>query len=122
MSRTVLRDDQWERTAPLLAGKPGDCRVTGQHNRLFIEAVLWICRTGVPWRDLPGDLGNWHTTFTRYNRWSKSGRWETIFTALSQDADFEYLMVDGSIARVHQHGAPKKQLRKQKRWASREAG
>ena len=122
MSRTVLRDDQWKRIEPLLAGRSGDCGVTGKHNRLFIEAVLWICRTGAPWRDLPGDLGNWHTTFTRYNRWSKSGRWETIFTALSQDADVEYLMVDGSIARVHQHGAPKKQLRKQKRWASREAG
>ena len=107
MSRTVLRDDQWKRIEPLLAGRSGDCGVTGKHNRLFIEAVLWICRTGAPWRDLPGDLGNWHTTFTRYNRWSKSGRWENIFTALSQDADFEYLMVDGSIARVHQHGAPK---------------
>ena len=107
MSRTVLRDDQWKRIEPLLAGRSGDCGVTGKHNRLFIEAVLWICRTGAPWRDLPGDLGNWHTTFTRYNRWSKSGRWETIFTALSQDADFEYLMVDGSIARVHQHGAQK---------------
>ena len=108
MSRTVLRDDQWQKIAPLLAGKPGDRGVTGQHNRLFIEAVLWICRTGAPWRDLPEHLGNWHTTFTRYNRWSKSGRWETIFMALSQDADFEYLMVDGSIVRVHQHGVPKK--------------
>jgi transposase len=108
MSCTLLRDDQWERIAPLLAGKPGDCGVTGKHNRLFIEAVLWICRTGAPWRDLPEDFGNWYTTFARYNRWSKSGRWETIFMALSQDADFAYLMVDGSIVRVHQHGAPKK--------------
>ena len=65
MSRTVLRDDQWKRIEPLLAGRSGDCGVTGKHNRLFIEAVLWICRTGAPWRDLPGDLGNWHTTFTR---------------------------------------------------------
>ena len=79
----------------MLAGKPGDCGVTGQHNRLFIEAVLWICRTGAPWRDLPEGFGNWHTTFTRYNRWSKSGRWETIFMALSQDADFaDYVLAD----------------------------
>ena len=83
MSRTVLRDDQLESIAPLLAGKPGDCGVTGQHNPLFIETVLWIYRTGAPWRDLPDDFGKGHTIFTRYNRWSKSGRWETIVTLLS---------------------------------------
>ncbi len=115
MSRRVLRDDQWERIEPLLSGKASDCGVTGKENRLFIEAVLWICRTGAPWRDLPEDLGNWHTVFTRYNRWSKKGHWGKIFSVLSEEADFEYLMVDGSIARVHQHGAPQKKARKQKR-------
>ncbi len=114
MSRRVLRDDQWERIEPLLSGKASDCGVTGKENRLFIEAVLWICRTGAPWRDLPEDLGNWHTVFTRYNRWSKKGRWEILFSVLSEEADFEYLMIDGSIARVHQHGAPQKKPRKQK--------
>lgn len=108
MSRTVLRDDQWERIEFLLSGKSSDCGVTGKNNRQFIEAVLWICRTGAPWRDLPKDIGNWHTVFTRYNRWSKKDHWKAIFEALSQDTDMEYLMVDGSIARVHQHGAPKK--------------
>lgn len=67
----ILRDDQWIRIEPLLSGKASDCGVTGKENRLFLEAVLWICRTGAPWRDLPEDLGNWHTVFTRYNRWSK---------------------------------------------------
>jgi transposase len=110
----LLRDDQWERMEPLLSGKSSDCGVTGKDNRLFLEAVLWICRTGAPWRDLPKDFGNWHTVFTRYNRWSKKGHWQTIFESLSQDADFEYLMIDGSIARVHQHGAPKKTLKKRK--------
>ena len=114
MSRMALRDDQWERIESLLSGRASDCGVTGKGNRLFIEAVLWICRTGAPWRDLPEDLGNWHTVFTRYNRWSKKGRWEIIFSVLSEDADFEYLMIDGSIARVHQHGAPPKKTRKQK--------
>ncbi len=108
MSRMILRDDQWEKVAPLLSGKASDCGVTGKANRLFLEAVLWICRTGAPWRDLPADLGNWHTVFTRYNRWSKKGHWQHIFEGLSKDADFEYLMIDGSITRVHQHGAPKK--------------
>jgi len=115
VSRMILREDQWERIEPLLPGKSSDCGVTGGDNRLFLESVLWICRTGAPWRDLPEGFGNWHTAFTRYNRWSKKGRWQAIFESLSKDADFEYLMVDGSIARVHQHGAPKKTLKKRKR-------
>ena len=93
MSCTVLR----ERIASLLAGKPSDCGVTGKHNRLFIEAVLWIGNTRAPWCYFSGDLGT-DTIFTRYNRWSKNLRWESIFTALSHDADFEYLMFDSAIA------------------------
>lgn len=121
LNRAVLRDDQWERIAPLLSGKAGDCGVSGKNNRQFIEAVLWIARTGAPWRDLPEELGHWHTVFTRYNRWSKKGRWASIFDVLSQGTDWEYLMIDGSIVRVHQHGAAKKTLRKQKRWGIPEA-
>ena len=114
----MLRDDQWARIEPLLSGKASDCGVTGRDNRLFIEAVLWICRTGAPWRDLPGDFGPWHTVYTRYNRWSKKGRWQAIFEVLSDEPDLEYLMVDGSIIRVHQQGAPKKVLKRPKRSAS----
>ncbi|MCU7917124.1 MAG: transposase [Candidatus Thiodiazotropha sp. (ex Epidulcina cf. delphinae)] len=89
MRRRILRDDQWARIAPLLSGKASDCGVTGKNNRQFIEAVLWICRTGAPWRDLPKELGNWHTVFTRYNRWSKKGRWQTIFEAqINQDTQY----------------------------------
>jgi transposase len=115
MNRTVLRDDQWERIEPLLPGKASDCGVTGKDNRQFIEAVLWICRTGAPWRDLPEELGNWHTVYTRYNRWSKKGDWQAICDVLCEDPDLEYLMVDGSIIRVHQHGAPKKTAKRPKR-------
>jgi len=78
MPRQILRDDQWNRIEPLLSGKAGDRGATGNNNRLFIEAILWICRTGTPWRDMPAYFGNWHTLFTRYNRWSKAGRWEAI--------------------------------------------
>jgi transposase len=105
----------------LLSGKASDCGVTGKNNRQFVEAVLWICRTGAPWRDLPKEFGHWHTIFTRYNRWSKKGRWQAIFEALSEEPDLEYLMVDGSIARVHQHGAPKKTLKRTKPLASHAA-
>src|SRR6218665_1244024 len=67
--RKLLRDEQWEKLSPLLPGKPSDPRATAQDNRLFLEAVLWIMRTGSPWRDLPAELGNWHTTYTRFKRW-----------------------------------------------------
>ncbi len=108
MPRKVLREDQWERIKPLLPGKSTDRGVTAKDNRLFLEAVLWIARTGSPWRDLPESFGHWHRVYVRYNRWSHKGHWQSIFDALSEDKDLEYLMVDGSIARVHQHGAAQK--------------
>ncbi len=71
MTRKILRDDQWMKLAALLPGKKGNRGRTGQDNRLFLEAVLWIVRTGSPWRDLPLELGDWHTTYTRFKRWAK---------------------------------------------------
>jgi transposase len=109
MARMVLRDDQWERIQDHLPGKSTDCGVTAKDNRLFLEAVLWINRTGSPWRDLPVVFGHWHQVYVRYSRWSKKNHWAHIFEALSVDQDLEYLMVDGSICRVHQHGAPPKE-------------
>jgi transposase len=108
MKRTVLRDDQWERVKDFLPGKARDSGVTAANNRLFIEAVLWIARTGSPWRDLPEHFGNWHRVYVRYNRWSHKRTWTKVLAAVSDDPDLDYLMVDGSIVRVHQHGAAKK--------------
>ena len=108
MVREHLREDQWERIKDLLPGKASDCGVTAQDNRKFLEAVLWIARTGSPWRDLPQEFGHWHRVYVRYNRWCHKGHWVRIFEAVSDDPDLEYLMVDGSIVRVHQHGAAKK--------------
>ena len=108
MPRTVLRDDQWGRIKNLLSGKLSDCGVTAKNNRLFVEAVLWIIRTGSPWRDLPNDFRHWHRVYVRYHRWSKKGVWARVFKMITDDPDLEYLMVDGSIVRVHQHGASKK--------------
>jgi transposase len=102
LDRRVLRDDQWKRIAPLLPGKVGDAGRSGADNRLFVEAVLWIVRVGAPWRDLPKAFGNWN--FQRFRRWVKAGVFDRIFEALSDDADFEYVIVDGTIVRVHQHG------------------
>lgn len=120
MPRFILKDYQWFNIEPMLPGKASDCGVTAKDNRLFIEAVLWILRTGSPWRDLPQEFGHWHRVYVRFNRWSHKGHWEKIFTALSEDKDLEFLMVDGSITRVHQHGAPKKANKKRKQLENHE--
>ena len=86
-------------------------------NRLFLESVLWIIRTGSPWRDLNETrFGNWQVVYNRFNRWSKTGVWDKVFDALAQDPDFEYVMVDSTIVRAHQHAAGAKGGRTVKRW------
>jgi transposase len=100
----MLTDEQWAGIAPLCAGKVGDPGRRGRDNRLFIEAVLWIARTGSPWRDLPEEFGKWNSVFQRFRRWAKSDIFNHIFHELSKDSDFEYGMVDGSIVKVHRHG------------------
>ena len=108
MVRRVLNDKQWKQIEHLLPGKDSDCGVTAKDNRTFVEAVLWIVRTGSPWRDLPNELGHWHRVYVRYSRWAKKGVWKRVFDALANDPALEQLMIDGSIVRVHQHGASKK--------------
>jgi putative transposase len=105
MVRTCLTDTQWERMAPLVPGKPGDPGATGRDNRRFVEAVLWIARTGAPWRDLPVELGNWNSAWRRFARWSAGGAWERLFAAAAAEPDFEYVIVDATIVRAHQHAA-----------------
>jgi transposase len=100
----ILKDEQWERVAPLLPGKAGDPGRSGLDNRLFLEAVLWMVRTGAPWRDLPEMFGNWNSVFRRFRRWAQASVFERLFQVLSGDPDFEYALIDGTIIRVHQHG------------------
>ena len=100
----VLTDAQWKAIAPHCLGKVSDPGQTGGDSRVFLEAVLWIARTGSPWRDLPGDFGHWNSVFKRFRRWVKRGAFTRIFSALSEDSDFEYVLVDGTIVRVHRHG------------------
>lgn len=114
MARLLLRDDQWKRIEHLVCGKATDRGRTGADNRLFVEAVLWIARTGSPWRDLPAEFGPWNSPFRRFSRWSDKAVWQTIFATLAQDADFEEVFLDSTIVRAHQHaaGAPKKRANK----------
>ena len=106
--RLVLEDHQWVRIEPHLPGKAGDRGVTAKDNRLFVEAVLWIVRTSSPWRDLPPGFGRWNSVFQRFGRWSKDGVWWRLFEALADDPDFEYLIIDSTIVRAHQHATGKK--------------
>jgi transposase len=100
--RFVVSDAVWEKVAPLLPGKASDRGVTAKDNRLFLEAVLWRVRTGLPWRDLPSEFGNWNSIFQRFRRWVRAGVFERIFERLSGQPDFEYVLIDGTIVTAHQ--------------------
>jgi transposase len=105
MRRYALRDDQWERIKDLLPGRKGCVGCTAKDNRLFVEAVLYRYRAGVPWRDLPERFGDWKNTHRRWSRWAKTRVWERVFKLLASDADNEYAMIDSTIVRAHQHSA-----------------
>ena len=82
--RFVITDHLWDRISGLLPGRDGTRGVSGKDNRLFLEAVLWRVRAGLPWRDLPPEFGNWNTQFRRFRRWAAAGVFETLFEALAQ--------------------------------------
>lgn len=103
--RYALRDDQWERIKDVLPGREGYVGGTARDNRLFVEAVIYRYRAGIPWRDLPERFGDFRVIHTRHTRWSRSGVWERVFNHLAQDADNEYAMIDSTIVRAHQHSA-----------------
>ena len=102
--RLMLRDDQWARMEPHCLGKASDPGRSGSDNRRFVEAVLWIARTGSPWRDLPPLFGKWNTVYCRFRDWVKADIFQRLFDAVSNDPDMELAMVDGTIVKVHRHG------------------
>ena len=104
MERFSLTDTQWERLAAFGLGKPGDPGRTGGDNRVFVEAVLWIARTGSPWRDLPASFGKWSSVFRRFRDWVRADVFQRMFDAVSGDPDMEFAMVDATIVTVHRHG------------------
>src|ERR1700749_685138 len=122
MRRFGLRDDQWERIKDLLPGREGSVGVTSRDNRLFVEAVLYRYRAGIPWRDLPERFGDFRQVHTRWSRWADSGVWRKVFDVLAADADNEYAMIDSTIVRAHQHSAgAQKKLEKTKQSVVRAA-
>lgn len=112
MERFVLADAQWAKMEPHCLGKPTDPGRSGSDNRRFVAAVVWIARTGSPWRDLPALFGTWNTVFRRYRDWAEADVFVRLFEACSDEPDMAYAMLDATIVKsllrtrfgVHRHG------------------
>jgi len=100
-----LTDEQWARIAPLMPGGCKGKRGPRSDNRRFMDAILWMARSGGRWKDLPERFGKLSTVKQRYYDWIARGVFTEIFQALSGEADLEWLMVDSTIVRAHQHAA-----------------
>jgi len=109
--RGDLSDAQWKRLKPLLPAQKPDVGRPGNDHRTVVNGILWIVRTGAPWRDLPERYGAWETVSGRFYRWRQQGLWQQILQKLQQQADaqgkinWEIHHVDGSVIRAHQHAA-----------------
>jgi transposase len=120
MRRYALRDDQWGRIKDLLPGREGHVGVTAKNNRLFVEAVLYRYRAGIPRRDLPERFGDPMKVHARFSRWAESEVWKKVFEVLAADADNEYAMIDSTSARAPtQCRGPKKTARTKRSGAAR---
>lgn len=114
MPRHAISDHDFDRIKPLLPGQAHHPGRTARDNRLFLDAVLWIDRTGAPWRDLPEHFGPWNSAYRRFRRWAEKGVWEKVFAAL-QETDCEWVMLDSTTIRAHQHAAGQKSDRRARR-------
>jgi transposase len=100
LPRHAISDADWDRIKDLLPGRPGQHGGVAKDNRLFIDAVLYVGRTGIPWADLPERFGNWNSAWRRFDRWAKAGRWDPILAAL-RDPDLDLLILDSTAVRAH---------------------
>jgi len=111
MNRGDLTNAQWERLKPLLPPQKPKTGRPAEDHRTVLNGILWILRTGAPWRDLPERYGPWRTVASRFYRWQKAGVWQRLFEAVQQQADaagrldWKIHYVDGTIVRAHQHAA-----------------
>jgi putative transposase len=124
--RYVITDELWTALGPVAqAAKRNRCGQKPQlSDRLFFEALLYLARTGIPWRDLPGDFGAWDAVYNRFRRWVSSGSLRRLFELLTADPRFDEVrrvLIDSTIVRAHQHAAGarrKKGGRRRRRWAA----
>ena len=110
---TGAGSDQWDVIKGLLPGREESVGATARDNRLFVKAVLYRYRAGIPWRDLPERFGDWKSIRRRFSRWAESGVLQAVFVHSASDADNEYAIIDSTIVRADQHsaGARKKKIR-----------
>ena len=100
LHRHAISDANWDRIKHLLPGQRGQHGGVARDNRRFLDAVLYVARTGIPWEDLPPRLGNWNSQWRRFDRWAKAGRWDPILAAL-RDPDLDVLILDSTAVRAH---------------------
>src|SRR6266852_2487012 len=117
MRRHEITDEHWDRIRDLLPGKQGDPGRTAADNRLFVNAVFWIARTGAPWRDLPERFGLSNSVYKRFNCFCKRGVWGRVLEVLGGGQDLSDLLLDSTILRAHQHAAGAKGGKTPRRWA-----
>ena len=105
--RLVLTDSDWESIGSAIQQNKSQRGRPGLTDRLFVEAILYVARTGIPWRDLPDDFGQWQAVYKRFRRWGANGLWEVVWAEL-QKAPLgvgEAVFIDSSSIRAHQHAA-----------------
>lgn len=105
MGRHDISDEKWLMIAPVLATPRSDPRGRKSNDdRLMFNGILWIMKTGAPWRDLPIEFGPWQTVYKRFSKWTKLSVWDDLFTNLKKASDYESIMLDSSYIKLHQHG------------------
>ena len=103
--RMEITDKQWNRIKDLLPSETGRVGRPTKSNRLMVNGILWILRTGAPWRDLPKCYGSWKSVYTRFSRWTKQDIWDKVFKHLTTSFDNEISMIDSTAVKAHQHAA-----------------
>ena len=114
--RYELTEEQFSRIAEVLPGKASDPGRTAADNHRFVNAVMWVLRTGAHWHDMPERYGKWKSSHRRFSRWAKSGVWEAVFERLLKDPNNEYVMIDSTLVKAHQVAATGKRGLVSRRW------